>query len=135
MIAMTTLEATRLFEEHFLSSLSLSEKKEIYLDCFLWHAFSYEKLPCLTGQEARDAFHRVSGDEVFLFFEGTIKDTPVLKARSLAEKEIERLREAYSQDLYVVDQRFRWAYIRTHEEDWEELGPYFYAPGESLCSR
>ena len=77
---MTTLEATRLFEEHFLSFLSPSEKNEIYLDCFLWHAFSYEKLPCLTGQEARDAFHRVSRNKVFLFFEGTSKDTPVLKA-------------------------------------------------------
>lgn len=45
------------WENNFASSLSVSEKKSIYLDSYLWHLFSYEKKSCLRDNQANTAFH------------------------------------------------------------------------------
>lgn len=44
----------------FFSKLSDEDKKNIYFDSYLWHAFSYEKTPCLEGIEAIEAFNKIS---------------------------------------------------------------------------
>jgi hypothetical protein len=46
------------WKNEFASALSASQKKKIYMAQFLWHAFSYEKLPSLQGEQAIQAFEQ-----------------------------------------------------------------------------
>jgi hypothetical protein len=57
------------WENEFASALSASQKKKIYMDQFLWHAFSYEKLPCLQGEQAIQAFEHQAKNDCYLLFE------------------------------------------------------------------
>ncbi|WP_244874609.1 DUF4275 family protein [Caldibacillus debilis] len=47
----------RRWEGTFAGAISPQEKQSIDFGQFLWHVFSYEKLPCLEGKTAMRAFH------------------------------------------------------------------------------
>lgn len=91
----------------------------------MWHAFSYELLPCKKGQRARNAFDIVSKDECFIFYQNNQNALLIEKAASLKSDHIINEIDGYIHDVYVVDKAFSWTYIQTHEED---EGPYFYKP-------
>ena len=94
---------------------------------YLWHIFSWELVPCLTGDEAKAALAAVPDEDIYLFYneyppEGAPLSRPITKAEALAWPEPDTL---YGADWYLVDKGFTWTYAQTHEA---ECGPYFCRP-------
>ncbi|MGO4371237.1 DUF4275 family protein [Paenibacillus sp. 2TAB19] len=102
----------------FARGIDQTFKKEIYLEQYLWHLFSYKKLSGLAEAEAEDAFHTQDKGECYLFYQNR---DHVLYIADASRLTADLLR--MEQDVYVVDRDFRWTYVNTHESD---LGPYFY---------
>lgn len=100
------------------------DTKNIYIEQFLWHAFSYNRMKGLEKGAAQQALANEKKEVLYLFFndEG---DTRGYRLENSGAFTHEMLR--YYQDIYVVDEDFTWTYIFTHEE---HCGPYFYAPTE-----
>ena len=95
---------------------------------YLWHVFSWEMVPHLTGEDARRALEAAAGEMYFYYFEYPPAGEPLVRpvTREEALRLAGRPREAYSSldgmDWYLVDRDFTWTYVHTHEE---ECGPYF----------
>ncbi|WP_028403288.1 DUF4275 family protein [Ectobacillus panaciterrae] len=107
------------WESKFAGGISSAEKNAIFFEDFLWHVFSYEKLPCLTNEEAMSAFNSQSKKICYVFYQHSkrvfmLSATESLKAEDFDDED----------DVYVVDQDFEWTYVHTHEE---YCGPYFYS--------
>ncbi|MEH7562537.1 DUF4275 family protein [Priestia megaterium] len=111
------------WENEFASALSASQKKQIYMDQFLWHAFSYEKLPCLQGEQAIQAFEQQIKNDCYLLFEHDERVLQLSKCKHLTSADLSGNANMYLEDLYVVDEDFTWTYVITHESS---CGPYFY---------
>ncbi|MFP7735881.1 DUF4275 family protein [Priestia aryabhattai] len=111
------------WENEFASSLSGSQKKEIYMDKFLWHAFSYEKLVCLQGEQTIQAFEQQIKHDCYLLFEHDERVLQLSKCKHLTTADLSENTNMYLDDLYVVDKDFTWTYVITHESS---CGPYFY---------
>ncbi|WP_459993107.1 DUF4275 family protein [Priestia megaterium] len=109
------------WENEFASALSALQKKKIYMDEFLWHAFSYEKLPCLQGEQAIQAFEQQKKNDCYLLFEHDERVLQLSKCEHLTSADLSA--NMYLEDLYVVDKDFTWTYVITHESS---CGPYFY---------
>jgi hypothetical protein len=60
-------EFRKRWAQAFTDAISPQEKQSIYFDQFLWHVFSYEKLPCLEGKAAMRAFHEENRLSVICF--------------------------------------------------------------------
>jgi hypothetical protein len=114
------------WQEAFLSGVNTHD---IYLDQFLWHAFSYERLPALKEQAAEEAFKAALKDTLYIFLQNSQNDTTDICYRlEKANTFPLELLKCY-QDVYVTDEAFTWTYVRTHEEGL--CGPYFYQkPGQ-----
>lgn len=98
----------KLIEEHVVSYGNL-----------LWHLFTWGKVPCLEGDEARNAFDNLQYTEAIRFYDGYashIEDVSVIK--KISSKRVDKDRKS---DVYIVAEDFSWTYVRTHEFD---LGPY-----------
>lgn len=120
------------FAEKWKRSFAANVPAEImaeYIDakgCFLWHAFTWGKAPCLERAAAQEAFDAADKTDAFIAeessFDGGGKNIvysfrrcpPDLKSRDLADK----------CEVFVVGKNFRWTYVVTHEGDCG-LGPYF----------
>ncbi len=93
---------------------------------YLWHLFSWELVPCLSGEAARAALAEASsGAEVYLFYseyppEGAPPVQPLTGAL-LASLPTDAGAIPGS-DWYLVDRDFTWTYANTHEES---CCPYF----------
>jgi hypothetical protein len=111
------------WENEFASALSTSQKKKIYMDQFLWHAFSYEKLPCLQGEQAIQAFEQQIKNDCYLLFEHDERVLQLSKCKHLTSADLSKNTNMYLEDLYVIDKNFTWTYVITHESS---CGPYFY---------
>jgi len=77
---------------------------------------------CLSGAEAKRAFDAQKYERAIIFragFDGMGK-TCKITAAQLDQNE---------EDVYVVDEDFRWTYVHTHEDGW--CGPYFCRNNES----
>ena len=86
---------------------------------YLWHIFSYNLVPCLSGDDACKALAELPDTECYRFYkEYPPQDQPRIKAISMAE--VSSLPDDL--DWYLVDKDFAWTYVHTHEED---CGPYF----------
>jgi hypothetical protein len=55
------------WEEAFTKQLSKSQKRKIYFHQHLWHVLSFNKIPCLEGQKAKDAFDKNKKDTCYIF--------------------------------------------------------------------
>ncbi len=88
----------------------------------LWHIFSWELVPSLEGNAARDALAALPAGKVYLFYEGKWNDLPYVRPVELplAGDFFDGLR-----DVYLVDKDFTWTYVHTHEA---HCGPYFCRP-------
>lgn len=112
------------WEHHFAGHLSEKEKRAIYLrdrgGCcgFLWHVFSYGKRKCLKGEEANKAFNEAEKRCCYVFYQHSDDAFLLENASALTAADF-----AGEIDVYVVDQKFAWTYVITHETGW--LGPYF----------
>ncbi|MGN7761467.1 DUF4275 family protein [Paenibacillus sp. 22594] len=108
----------REWEKNFTSHMDESEKKEIFLDQFLWHVFSYNKMNMVTQNRAKDSFNNQLKVECYLFFQHhdhalLLEDLKTLKAEDFDKQN----------DIYITDKNFQWTYVKTHES---QCGPYFY---------
>lgn len=108
----------RRWERAFTDAISPEEKQSIYFDQFLWHVFSYEKLPCLEGKVAMRAFHKENRFVCYLFYQEREEAYMLVNAENLWAEDLRQ-----EHDVYVVDPQFTWTYVQTHEYYY---GPYFY---------
>ena len=86
----------------------------------LWHLFTWGNVPCLEGNEARNAFDDLQYTEAIRFYDGysnNIED--VSNVGKLSSKDLDN---DPGSDVYVVAKDFAWSYVRTHEKFW--CGPY-----------
>ncbi|PEY99555.1 hypothetical protein CN326_23300 [Bacillus sp. AFS018417] len=120
-------ELQKKWEEAFAKHLSKSQKSKIYFYQHLWHVFSYNKIPCLEQQKARDAFNKVKKNGCYIFYQDKENALLLENAKSLKAENILKEINGYIEDVYVVDADFTWTYVFTHEE---YCGPYFYQPSE-----
>ena len=110
--------------ENFAGHLTYEEQKEIYMDSFLWHLCSYEKVICLEKEEAIKAFERQKRNQCTIFYQFTNDAFLVQNAENLKVKDL-----PYDdwdmdyRDIYVMDWENKWTFIITHENGW--IGPYF----------
>lgn len=113
-------EFRRQWEQEFTTAVNRSVKRSIYFSDFLWHVFSYGKLPCLTNDEAKNSFEDEKKLDCYAFYQRSdvaylLEYAEALRAEDFIEE----------QDIYLVDTSFIWTYVQTHESD---CGPYFYKP-------
>ncbi len=92
---------------------------------YLWHIFSWNLVPHLEGDAARQALAAVPDKDLYLFYkEYPPKGAPL--SRPVTKAELDGLPAGRGAvdgaDWYVVDKGFTWTYVQTHEAD---CGPYF----------
>jgi hypothetical protein len=92
---------------------------DIYIEQYLWHIFSYERKKYLSQDAANEAFMQQRKTECFVFFQHKNDFYYLENAEELKPEDFGDL-----VDVYVVNKRFNWTYVKTHEE---ELGPYYYS--------
>lgn len=87
----------------------------------LWHLFTWGKVPCLQGEEARGAFDELQYEEAIRFYDGYASHIEKVSViGKISAKDVEKDRES---DVYIVAKDFAWTYVRTHETGL--CGPYF----------
>ena len=98
--------------QHFAGG---TDTRGIYIEDFMWHIFSYERVPCKKEDAATRQF--LAQDKYICFVLNQHHDSAYLLsgAQALAPDDL------YI-DSYVIDVQFQWTYVVTHES---ECGPYF----------
>ena len=101
---------------------------------YLWHIFTWGKVPCLEGDAAREALCREAeaGADAYLFYwEYPPAGIPAVAhigkpvPENLPDGENYPVTEGSNgADWYLTDRAFTWTYVGTHEEG-AGLGPYF----------
>lgn len=95
---------------------------------FLWHAFSYGFLDCLTGDDARNAYDKIDkvGAQLAFYAPDTESKTKysVGTQTPITEDYVTASQIDVSEEveIYVTGKNYEWCYIRTHED---AFGPYF----------
>ena len=91
---------------------------------YLWHLFSWNLVPCLSGDAARQALSEASGEKYLFYYEEPPEGEPLV--RPVTAEELVTLpadaRAIPGADWYVVDKDFTWTFAQPHEAD---RGPYF----------
>lgn len=113
------------WRESFASHLSKEEQKTIYMDSFLWHLCSWEKVICLEKEKAIKAFENQIKNKCTIFYQFIDEAYLVQNAKTLTVKDLpyKENHMDYS-DIYIMDWDNKWTFIITHETDIG-LGPYF----------
>lgn len=98
----------------FYKDLTEKDKEKMHLNDYLWHAYSYEVVPCIKGVEAVKEFMKKEKNDVYVFclyngYVEEIKDLTYEKLLSMIYWD-----KIYS-DCYVVDKNFKWTFVYTHE--------------------
>lgn len=95
----------------------------IFIDDFLWHVFSYERLPAAVGAKACERVDRACDQTLYIFFNDCSSDgTDVCYRLDDASAFTHKMIQCY-EDIYVVNRDFTWTYVLTHEPI---CGPYFH---------
>lgn len=100
--------------KYFFKNLTEQDKEKIYFNEYIWHAFSYELIPCLKGLDAVKEFEKRIPNDVYVI---SIYSGIVEERKNLTYEGLLRMRYMNStyNDCYVVDKNFRWTFIFTHE--------------------
>ncbi len=85
---------------------------------YLWHAFSYQLLPCITDKQATLAFDRTNKTSCYLL----LNNSSIAYELHHCEKLTADIINQYD-DILIFDLDFTWCYCHTHEA---YCGPYFY---------
>jgi len=96
---------------------------DIYIDQFMWHIFSYERLSCIEGDGATTRFLSRHKAQCYIFFQNYNDAYYLENATALTPNDFADGLDFRSSDLYVVGKRFNWTYVVTHERC---CGPYYY---------
>ena len=75
------------YQKTFFSNLTEKDKEKIYFNQYMWHAFSYEKIECLEGEDAINEFAKINENEVYIFFEhsGIVREEKNVTLKKLLE--------------------------------------------------
>lgn len=111
--------------ENFASHLTNDEQKEIYMDSYLWHLCSYQKMVCLEKEAAIKAFEKHKKKKCTIFYQYINDGFLVQNAKNLKVNDLpyDNNADFDYRDVYVMDWDRNWTFIITHEND--DLGPYF----------
>jgi len=107
----------------FASSLTKEEKRQIYYGQYRWHIFSYEKVTCLKGDEARAVFDACEKKTAYQFFQHENSGFFIENAHLLKAADMDYENTPTKSDTYLFDAEGKWTYVRTHEI---YCGPYFF---------
>ena len=111
------------WENAFAGHLTEKEKERIFLDQFLWHVCSWEKVVCAVGEEAVALFTKQEKDKCTIFYQFVDDAYLVRNAKELTVSDLPyEPRNMDRNDLYAMDDDYSWTFIMTHEE---QCGPYF----------
>ncbi|MCL2695990.1 MAG: DUF4275 family protein [Clostridiales bacterium] len=141
------------YKNVFFGTLTEEEKAEVRFDGYMWHAFSYEKIPAQEGIEAVKAFRNKEKRGGYILFQHR---SEVLEWQTLTYDELLDIimetavyygDEIYVEDTecYVTDKDFTWTFMCTHEtyiegvfelekeegrdfDMFPSIGPFFYEP-------
>jgi hypothetical protein len=113
----TEAETLRMrWQDAFLDGVNT---KDIYIEQYLWHVFSYKRLIASDREEAQGCLNRERSSALYVFFNSEDTCYRLESAESFTSDMV----ECYL-DVYITDERFTWTYVRTHETGC--CGPYFY---------
>jgi len=111
-------------KSNWLTSFAAGIKTDdIYIDAFMWHIFSFERCPCIDGEEATNSFLSQNKSQCYIFFQHHDYAYYLENAATLTQNDLIDGIDFRSSDLYVVSKRFNWTYVVTHES---QCGPYYY---------
>ena len=121
---MTRQEFIKAWIQHFAPYLNRKQYK-LLKDGYIWHLFSYEMIPkenFLVGEEACKAYDRIDKTGAIASFEEYLdkRGTESLEKEFFLSKDVVDYPE-----LYIVGKDWSWTFISTHENFFENLGPYF----------
>ena len=123
----TAEELRRKWKEHFLEPfVNLQEMKAIHADEYLWHGFTYGKIPKYKeGQAAIEAFREKEKQKVYVFYQ---LEDEVLYLDTKNQLDVLHLRfETTGKDMYLTDEEFTWTYVYKHCDTipiWCDLEKY-----------
>jgi|GEM_PF-3545046 len=132
--AMSEFDIARYKRRWFKAIVSKEHQKEARLQCFtdrnfgngyLWHAFSYEYVPCIHEDSARVQFNHSGHGEAVLVIENSEIGFLLDRADGITADDLE---EFY--DIVLTGKAFDWVYVHTHEAD---CGPYYYQQNTEQC--
>lgn len=123
---MTRTEFAEKWLHTFVPDLTKKQYQDayLYIEQYLWHAFSYEVIPkekVLSGDMARRAYQHVKKNNAIVIDMWNDDETSEITHEQMDTKELDCISE-----FYVVDKNWKWTYVSTHENDFMGLGPYFY---------
>lgn len=108
----------------FVPNISETFYKDRIENQYIWHVFSFdviEKEKYLIGKKARMAYDLIDKKDAIVFrLWDEKKITQPMQAQFNNSKKLDHLPETY-----IVASDFSWTYISTHENDCQNLGPYF----------
>lgn len=85
---------------------------------FLWHLFSWNLVPALEGDAARQALDTLDYARACLFYENLSGDEAAVRPVASVPSSLFETKD----DLYLTAPDLSWTYVHTHEPD---CGPYF----------
>ena len=88
---------------------------------FLWHIFTWCEVPCLEGDEAKEAFDALEYTEAIRATGGF--SNKVKKGGTVGKLSAIDVDNDPAGDVFIVAPDYSWTYVRTHEEGL--CGPYF----------
>lgn len=105
------------WEELFIGNLTEAEKNNIYINDFLWHACSYNKINNISGKHAIQLFNKENKKDIIIFYQ---EKKYVFYLEDVCDFEYSDIKNEV--DIYICDINFTWSFIITHEKI---CGPYF----------
>jgi hypothetical protein len=116
--------AEKLREKWINSFLQDVDTNNIYIDQFLWHVFSFERLNAKTGADAKDCLDKAGSNTLYVFLnDAKMYGKDICYRIENAATFNHEMIQCYS-DVYITNEDFTWTYVRTHEDG--HCGPYFY---------
>lgn len=112
------IQLKTMWENSFAKSLSNETKKNIFMNQYLWHSFSYGILNAKQKGKARQSFNQIKKESVYVFNQNKDETFLISDAQDLKAADFD-----FEEDVYIVDVDFRWTYVKTHEIC---CGPYYY---------
>lgn len=114
----------------FFSNLTQEEKREIHFEQYMWHAFSYGRIEAKKGSEAIEALRNHKNNDVYIIFQ---KEENVLEEKNITYEQIYNnvlKNNKWYPDCYIIDKKFKWTFVLTHETIDEELQERLKKNGE-----
>ena len=123
---MTKTETESFAERWFCEIVPPNSQKAARKHCFsadeyqnfLWHAFSYEYIPCFAGKHAKKAFDNAKFGETVLYMENDKIGYKLSGINGIKALDLDSF-----MDIIITDKNFKRTYVHTHEEF---CGPYFW---------